>query len=123
MPVFTIYNSTFRNNTGRSIVRIGKISLMEDLVLTNVPSYLFLGKSTKFLYNSGTPIRLSDVILVGNENTEFSYNVAQSGAALHLTDSYVVPYVSSFQYNFFHNFAIVRGGAIFVDLSTNLVVV
>ena len=121
--VFTIYNSTFRNNTGRSIVRIGKISLMEDLVLTNVPSYLFLGQSTKFLNNSGTPIRLSNVILVGNGNTEFRYNVAQSGAALHLTDSYVLPYISSFQYNFFHNFAIVRGGAIFLDFSTNLVVV
>ena len=71
--VFTIYNSTFMNNTGRSIIRIGKISLMEDLVLRNIPSYLFLGKSTSFLCNSGTPIKLSDVILVGNGNTEFSY--------------------------------------------------
>ena len=120
---FTIYNSTFMNNTGRSIIRIGKISLMEDLVLRNIPSYLFLGKSTSFVYNSGTPIRLSDVILIGNGNTEFSYNVAQSGAALYLIDSYVVPYISSFQYNFYHNFAIVRGGAIYLDLSTNLVAV
>ena len=57
---------------------------------------------------------------MGIGNTEFSNNVAQIGGALHLTDSYVIPYVSSFKFNFFHNFALVRGGAIFIDLSTNL---
>ena len=36
--LFTIYSSTFLNNSGRSIVRIGKIPLMEDLILTNMPS-------------------------------------------------------------------------------------
>ena len=121
--LLAIYNSTFQGNSGRSIIRIGKTPLMEDLIITNQPTLLFLGKSTNFLHNVGTPIRLSDVILVGNDNTEFSYNKAQSGAALYLTDSYVLPYVSSFQFNFFHNFAIVRGGAIFIDLSTNLDVV
>ena len=79
-----------------------------------------MGKSTSFLYNTGTPIRLSDVTLVGNGYTEFSYNRAQSGAALYLIDSYVLSNVSSFQFNFFHNFAIVRGGAVFIDLSANL---
>ena len=118
--VLAIYNSTFKRNTGRSIVRIGKRALMEDLVITNRPALLFLGQSTKFLHNTGTPIRLSDVILVGNNYTEFSYNRAQSGAALYLTDSYVLSNVSSFQFNFSHNFAIVRGGAIFIDLSANL---
>ena len=121
--VFTVYNSTFVNNTGRSIVRIGKTALMEDLVFANKPSLLFLGQSTNFLHNTGTAIRLSDVVLVGNGHTEFRYNVAQNGAALYLTDSYVLPYFSSFLFSFFHNFAIIRGGAIFVDLSTNLAAV
>ena len=121
--VFTVYNSTFVNNTGRSIVRLGKTALMEDLLFTNKPTLLFMGKSTNFLHNTGTAIRLSDVVLVGNGHTEFRYNVAQSGAALYLTDSYVLQYISSFQISFFHNFAIIRGGAIFVDLSTNLAAV
>ena len=116
--VLTIYNSMFINNTGGSIVRIGKRALMEDIVITNKPSFLLLGQSTSFLNNTGTAIRLSDVVLVGNGNTEFSHNIAQSGAALYLTDSYVLPNVSSFQFNFFNNLAIVRGGAIFIDLST-----
>ena len=121
--LLAIYNSTFEGNTGRSIVRIGKRTLMEDLVITNQPSLLFLGQSTNFSHNAGTPIRLSDVILMGNGNTEFSYNRAQSGAAFYLTDSYVLPYVSSFQFIFSHNFAIVRGGAIYIDLSANVDVV
>ena len=121
--LLTIYNSTFEGNTGRSIVRIGKNALMEDLIITNQPALLFLGQSTNFLHNAGTPIRLSNVILVGNNNTEFSYNIAQSGAALYLMDSYVLPYVSSFQFIFSHNFAIVRGGAIYIDLSANVDVV
>ena len=121
--LLAIYNSTFERNIGRSIVRIGKIALMEDLIITNQPTLLFLGQYTNFLHNTGTPIRLSDVILVGTDNTEFSYNKAQSGAALYLTDSYVLSNVSSFQFNFSHNFAIVSGGAIFIDLSANVDVV
>ena len=116
--VFTIYNSSFVENRGGNIVYIGKIPLMEDLVITNKPSFLFLGQSTIFLNNTGTAIRLLDAILVGNGNTIFSHNIAQSGAALYLTDSYVLPNVSSFQFNFFNNLAIVRGGAIFIDSST-----
>ena len=121
--LLAIYNSTFEGNTGRSIVRIGKNALMEDLIITNQPALLFLGRSTNFLHNAGTPIRLSNVILVGNDNTKFSYNRAESGAALYLIDSYVLSYVSSFQLIFSHNFAIVRGGAIYIDLSANADVV
>ena len=115
--VFTIYNSSFVENTGGSIVYIGKTPLMEDLVITNKPSFLFLGQSTIFLNNTGTAIRLLDAILVGNGNTIFSHNIAQSGAALYLTDSYVLTYISTFQFNFSNNFAIARGGAIFIDLT------
>ena len=60
---------------------------MEELIVTNQPTLQFLRKSTSFLYNTGTSFRLSDVILMGNDNTEFSYNRAQSGAALYLIDS------------------------------------
>ena len=115
--VFTIYNSTFVNNTGDSIVRIGKTSLMEDLVITNTPPFLVLGKSTNFSNNTGTAVRLSDAILVGNEDTEFRRNRAESGAALYLTDAYILPYILSFQFNFSENFAVVRGGAIFIDFT------
>ena len=117
--VFAIYNSSFVENTGDSIVYIGKIPLMENLLITNKPSFLFLGQSTSFSNNSGTAIRVVDTILVGNGNTEFSHNIAQNGAALYLTDSYVLPYISSFQFNFFNNFAIVHGGAIFIDLTAH----
>ena len=102
--MYLLYTIALVNNTGRSIVRIGKTALMEDLVFANKPSLLFLGQSTNFLHNAGTAIRLSDVLLVDNGNTEFRYNVAQSSAALHLTDSYVLPYISSFLFSVFHNF-------------------
>ena len=46
--LLAIYNSTFEGNTGRSIVRIGKNALMEDLVITNQPAVIF-GVIYKFL--------------------------------------------------------------------------
>ena len=116
--VFTIYNSSFINNTGDSIAYIGKAAVLRNPVISVQPSLLILGQSTSFSSNRGTPVRLTDTIFVGNGKTVFTNNVAQSGAALHLTDSYTVPYVSSFQFNFSHNYAIVRGGAVFVDFST-----
>ena len=114
---FTIYNSTFVNNTGGSIVRIGKTPLMDSIEIINRPLMLYLGKSTNFSNNSGTAIRLSDGLLVGNENTEFRYNRASNGAALYLIDSFVFPYISSFQFNFFYNYAVIRGGAIFIEFT------
>ena len=115
--VFTIYNSTFVNNTGDSIVRIGKTPLMEDLIIKNTYSVLLLGKATKFLNNSGTAITLSDSILVGNENTKFMHNRAESGGGFYLIDSYVLPHISSFQFDFIENFALVHGGAIFIEFT------
>ena len=114
---FTIYNSTFINNTGGSIVCIGKIPLMEELEMLFKPLLLYLGKHTKFLNNTGTAIKLSDAALVGIHNTEFSYNRAESGAALYLTDSYVLSCISSFQFNFTENFAAMHGGAIFIEFT------
>ena len=115
--LFTIYNSTFINNTGSSIVRIGKRALMEDLVIRNTYSILLLGKTTKFINNSGTAVRLSNSVLVGDGNTIFMCNRAESGGGLYLIDSYVLPHISSFQFDFVENFALVHGGAIFVELT------
>ena len=112
---FTIYNSTFINNTGGSIVRIGKTPLMEELEILFQPLRLYLGKHTKFINNTGTAIKLSDAALIGNNKTEFRNNIAETGAALYLTDSYVVPFFSSFQFDFFENLATMRGGAIFIE--------
>ena len=114
---FTIYKSNFTNNTGGSIVRIGKIPLMEELEMLFKPLLLYLGKHTKFSNNTGTAIKLSDAALVGIHNTEFSYNRAESGAALYLTDSYVLSCISPFQFNFTENFAAMRGGAIFIEFT------
>ena len=114
---FTIYNSTFINNTGGSIVRIGKTPLMEELEILFQPLLLYLGKDTKFINNTGTAIKLSDAALVGIGSTEFRKNRAESGAALYLIDSYVISCVSSFQFNFFKNFAAIRGGAIFIEFT------
>lgn len=77
-----------------------------------------MGQSTTFLNNTGTAVRLRNVILVDNGYTEFRYNRAQSGAGLYLMDSYMLLYVPSFQFSFFHNFANVHGGAIFIDLTS-----
>ena len=43
----------------------------------------------------------------------------RNGAGLFLSDGYILPGISNFQLNFTNNFAFVRGGAIYIDLSTN----
>jgi len=118
--LISIYNSSFVSNSGgTSIVRIRKRSLMEDLVIVRKPAFLLLGQSTKFSGNRGGSLSLSNTILVGNKNTTFEGNMDNNGAALFLSDAYILPGITVFQFNFTNNFAFVRGGAIYIDLSTN----
>ena len=118
--LIAIYNSSFLSNGGgSSIVRIIKQSLMADLVIVRKPAFLLLGQSTNFSQNSGGALSISNTILVGNGNTIFESNINNNGAALFLSDAYILPGISIFQFNFTNNFAFVRGGAIYIDLSTN----
>ena len=116
----SIYNSSFISNVGEgSIIRIIKQSLMEDLLIVRKPAFLLLGQSTNFLRNSAGAVGLSNTILVGVGNTTFESNTADNGAAVYLSDAYIMLGISSFQLMFNQNFAFERGGAIFIDLSTN----
>ena len=118
--LIAIYNSSFtRNSGGTSIVRIRKQSLMEDLVIVRKPAFLLLGLSTNFSRNSGGAVSISNAILVGTGNTTFESNVDNNGAALFMSDAYILPGITIFQFNFTKNYAFVRGGAIYIDLSSN----
>ena len=105
--VMFINNCSFVNNEGESIVYVA----MENYVL---PVFLVLG-DTHFSNNNGTPLHLFNAALVGNRNTTFKSNQADTGAALHLTDSYILLNYSSFQLNLISNFANSYGGAVFID--------
>ena len=54
-------------------------------------------------------------MLVGNGNTTFEGNEADTGGAVHLSDSYILLNYSSFQFDLKLNFVNSYGGAIFID--------
>ena len=105
--VMVIDNCKFAHNEGDSIVYVA----MEYLVL---PVFLVLS-DTMFSDNHGTPLHLVNAALVGNGNTIFESNQADMGAALHLSDSYILLNYSSFQFDFMSNLANSHGGAIYLD--------
>ena len=105
--VMVIDNCKFIRNEGDSIVYVA----MEYLIL---PVFLVLG-DTMFSYNDGTPLHLVNAALVGNGTVIFESNQADTGAALHLSDSYILLNYSSFQFDLMSNFANSYGGAVFLD--------
>ena len=105
--VMVIDNCKFIHNEGDSIVYVA----MEYLVL---PVLLVLG-DTMFSDNDGTPLHLVNAALVGNGTAIFESNQADTGAALHLSDSYILLNYSSFQFDLMSNFANSYGGAVFLD--------
>ena len=102
-----IENCTFIHNKGKSIVYIG----MEHFFL---PAFLIL--NAEFNNNTGTPLQLFNVILVGNGVTRFQNNKADVGAALYLHKSYLLLNYSSFQFDIMDNLANEYGGAIYIDI-------
>ena len=105
--VVHIDNCTFIHNEGNSIVYVA----MEYYVL---PVFVVLS-DTEFSNNSGTPLHLFNAALVGNGSTVFEGNEADTGAALRLSDSYILLNYSSSQLDLVSNFANSYGGAIFID--------
>ena len=105
--VMVIDNCSFSQNEGESIIYVA----MEYLVL---PMFLVLG-DVMFSNNSGTPLHLVNAALVGNGTAIFEGNRAGIGAALHMSDSYLLLNYSSFQFDLISNFANSYGGAIFMD--------
>ena len=102
-----IDNCIFTHNQGNSIVYVA----MEYYLL---PAFLILLHGN-FTNNIGTPLRVVNVMLVGNGSTIFQHNQADKGAALHLSDSYLLLNYSSFQFDLRDNHANTSGGAIFID--------
>ena len=105
--VMVIDNCKFIHNEGDSIVYVA----MEYL---DLPMFLVLG-DTIFSDNHGTPLHLVNAALVGNGTTMFEINQADTGAALHLSDSYILLNYSSFQFNLMSNIANSYGGGIFMN--------
>ena len=108
--VMFINNCRFVCNEGDSIVYVA----MENNYYYVLPVFLVLS-NTNFSNNTGTPLHLFNAALVGSTNTTFISNQADTGAALHLTDSYILLNYSSFQLKLISNFARSYGGAVFID--------
>jgi len=117
--LFSIYNSSFIGNSGgTSIVRIVNRSDMN--VLIRKLAILLLGNSTVFANNLGGALSMDDTLLVGVGNTTFHSNTVNNGAGLFLGDSFVLLNISHFSFNFHHNFAFRRGGAMYIEFPSNL---
>ena len=117
--LFSIYNSSFVGNSGgTSIVRIVNRSDMN--VFIRKLAILLLGHSTIFANNHGGALSMEDTLLVGVGNTTFHSNTVNNGAGLFLGDSHVLLNFSYFRFNFHHNFAFRRGGAIYIQFPSNL---
>ena len=106
--LISIKNCIFTHNKGRSIVYVA----MEYYLL---PAFLVI--NGEFSNNTGTPLELFNVILVGNGNTKFQDNNGDTGGALHMSDSFLLLNFSSFQFSIKNNFANSYGGAIFIEFS------
>ena len=102
-----IENCIFIHNKGESIIYVG----MEHYYL---PAFLVL--NGEFSNNTGTPLQLFNVILVGSGSTRFQNNKADKGAALYLRKSYLMLNFTSFQFDIRDNMASEFGGAIYIDL-------
>ena len=113
----TIYNSTFSKNTGESIIYIEKIPNAESENVT-IPAALIIGSNTKFNKNAGTALQLSNMVLIGYQNTSFVHNEAINGAALFLSNSYLFLNCSPFRFNIKENLAYQHGGAIYITPSS-----
>ncbi|XP_065884514.1 uncharacterized protein [Dysidea avara] len=97
---------TFTHNQGNSIVYAA-------MQCFEVPGFLVL--NGQFSNNTGSPLKLSNMILVSNDSITFQDNQADAGAALYLTNSYILMSYSSFQMDITNNFANLNGGGIFVE--------
>ena len=106
--VISIDNCTLRNNTGYSIVYVA-------MEYSAVPAFLIL--NADFTNNSGTSLKLVNSILVSKGNTTFQHNKANKGAALYLSDSYILLNYSSSHINIINNHVNMYGGGIYVTFS------
>ena len=103
----SIENCIFTHNRGKSIVYIG----MEHYY---IPAFLVL--NAEFCNNTGTPLQLFNIILVGKGVSRFQNNRADVGAALYLRKSYILLNFTSFQFDIIDNLATEYGGAIYLDI-------
>ena len=94
----------FTNNTGNSIVYVATQCY-------ELPGFLIL--NGEFTKNTGSPLKLFNTILVGNDLITFNDNLAEAGAALCLTNSYILLNHSSFHMDITNNFASLHGGGIY----------
>ena len=99
-------NCTFIHNKGKSIVYVA----MEYYLL---PAFLVL--NGEFSNNIGTPLEILNTIMVVTGNTSFHQNKADTGAAMHISDSFLLFNFSSFHFTITNNLANTYGGAIFID--------
>ena len=100
-------NCIFIHNKGKSIVYVR----MEHYFL-----HAFLVLNAEFYNNTGTPLQLLNIILVGNGVSKFHNNKADVGAALYLHNSYLLLNFTSSQFDIKGNLANEYGGAIYIDI-------
>ena len=104
--LMVIDNCTFTLNKGSSIVHVA----MQNYY---VPG--FLGLNGEFTNNTGSSLKLSNMILVGVDSVLFQHNKADAGAAIYLINSYILLNYSSFQIGITNNLAFLYGGGIFIE--------
>ena len=73
--------------------------------------------SSKFIDNEGSALQVSHLMLTFDDVTLFEDNLAENGAALYTDQNAVITVNSGSLVQFINNAALLRGGAVYVDLS------
>ncbi len=111
-----ITDATFANNWGKSNKHFGSGTLL----VHSIP--IEISGSVKFTNNSETALILyySFLNITANTMVTFVNNTGDNGGAISLLSSSVIIINENVQASFTGNIAYIRGGAIFADLSTDV---
>ena len=72
--------------------------------------------SSKFINNHQSPLRVTHLLLIF-DNASFENNTAENGAALYAEENAIVTVNNGSSVQFINNTALLRGGAVYADLS------
>ena len=106
-----LFDHNVATEDGESVAYLIAQTTAPSLTVSAVISY------SRFIDNEGSALRVSHLILAFDNVTIFEDNLADNGAALYTDQNAVITVNSGSLVQFINNTALLRGGAVYVDLS------
>ena len=105
-----LFDQNIANEYGKSIAYIYAQTTTSTLTVNVLIS------SSKFINNYQSPLRVAHLLLIF-DNASFENNTAENGAALYAEENAMVTVNDGSSVQFINNTALLRGGAVYADLS------